>query len=153
MTTEVKTKVTNASVSKFIDSIADAVQRNDCRLIVEMMRKASKAEPKMWGSSIIGFDSYHYVGKSGREGDWLLAGISPRKQALTLYMHGGWQWNSDLLKKLGKHSLGMGCLYIKRLDDVNVPVLRTLIGDSLKRARKQVQLDAKKRTAEKKQKK
>lgn len=151
MTTEVKTKVTNASVSKFIDSIADAAQRNDCRLIVEMMRKASKAEPKMWGSSIIGFDSYHYVGKSGREGDWLLAGISPRKQALTLYMHGGWQWNSDLLKKLGKHSLGMGCLYIKRLDDVSVPVLRTLIGDSLKRARKQVQLDAKNRSAKKKQ--
>ena len=151
MTTEVKTKVTNASVSKFIDGIADAAQRSECRLLVEMMRKASKAEPKMWGTSIIGFDSYHYVGKSGREGDWLLAGISPRKQALTLYMHGGWQWNSDLLKKLGKHSLGMGCLYIKRLDDVSVPVLRTLIGDSLKRARKQVQLDAKNRSAKKKQ--
>ena len=153
MTTEVKTKVTHASVSKFINNIADEAQRNDCRLIVEMMRKASKAEPKMWGSSIIGFDSYHYIGKSGREGDWLLAGISPRKQALTLYMCGGWQWNPDLLKKLGKHSLGMGCLYIKRLDDVSVPVLRTLIGDSLKRARKQVQLDAKKRNDEQKQKK
>ncbi len=153
MKNEVKTKVTDASVSKFIESIADEAQRNDCRLIVEMMRKASKAEPKMWGSSIIGFDSFHYIGKSGRQGDWLLAGISPRKQALTLYMHGGWQWNSDLLKKLGKHSLGMGCLYIKRLDDVNVPVLRTLIGDSLKRARKQMQLDDKTRAAEKKKKK
>lgn len=153
MKNEVKTKVTDGSVSKFISSIADESQRNDCRVVVEMMRKASKAEPKMWGSSIIGFDSYHYIGKSGREGDWLLAGISPRKQALTLYMHGGWQWNSDLLKKLGKHSLGMGCLYIKRLADVDVPVLRKLIGDSLKRARKQVQLDAKKRTEEKKQKK
>jgi Domain of unknown function (DU1801) len=150
MKTEVKTKVTDASVSKFIESIPDDAQRNDCRLIVEMMRKASKAEPKMWGSSIIGFDSYHYIGKSGREGDWLLAGISPRKQALTLYMCGGWQWNSDLLKKLGKHSLGMGCLYIKRLEDVNAPLLRKLIGDSLKRARKQVQLDAKKRSDEKK---
>ena len=73
MKNEVKTKVTNASVSKFIDSIADEGQRNECRLLMDMMRKASKVEPKMWGSSIIGFDSFHYIGKSGREGDWLLA--------------------------------------------------------------------------------
>jgi hypothetical protein len=125
--------------------MSDEVQRTDSHTIVKMLRTATKAEPKMWGSSIVGFDSYHYVGKSGREGDWLLAGMSPRKQTLTLYMLGGWDHNAELLAKLGTHSLGKGCLCIKRLDDVNLPVLKRLIADSLKRAKTLAQAEATKR--------
>ena len=141
---ELKTRVNKASVTRFLDSISDDAQRTDSYTIVEMLRMATKAEPKMWGSGIVGFDTYHYVGKSGREGDWLLAGMSPRKQTLTLYMLGGWDHNAELLAKLGKHSLGKGCLYIKRLDDVNLPVLKRLIADSLKRARTVAQAEARK---------
>jgi hypothetical protein len=141
---ELKTKVNKASVTKFLESISDDTQRAESYVLVEMLRAATKAEPKMWGSSIVGFDEYHYVGKSGREGDWLLAGMSPRKQTLTLYMLGGWEHNPGLLAKLGKHSLGKGCLYIKRLDDVKMPVLRRLIAESLTRAKRLAQAEAKK---------
>ena len=141
---ELKTKVNQASVTKFLESISDDAKRADSHTLVEMLRTATKAEPKMWGSSIVGFDDYHYVGKSGREGDWLLAGMSPRKQNLTLYMLGGWEYHTELLAKLGKHSLGKGCLYIKRLDDVNKPVLKKLIAEALKRAKKLAQAEAKK---------
>jgi hypothetical protein len=143
--TEIKTKVNKASVTKFLDSITDDAKRKDSYAIVAMLRKATNVEPKMWGSSIVGFDQYHYVGKGGREGDWLLAGMSPRKQALTLYILGGWEYNAELLAKLGKHSLGMGCLYIKRLDDVSIPVMKRLITASLKRAKKLAQVEAKKK--------
>lgn len=96
----------------------------------------------MWGSSIIGVDTCHYVGKSGREGDWPLAGMSPRKQNLTLYMLGGGDPHAELLAKLGKHSLGKGCLYIKRLDDVDTSVLKRLIAEALKWAKKLAQAEA-----------
>src|SRR3970040_415606 len=99
--TELKTKVNNASVTKFLDNISDDAKRTDSYTIVEMLRTATKTEPKMWGGSIVGFDVYHYVGKSGREGDWLLAGMSARKQTLTLYMLGGGQTNAELLAQLG----------------------------------------------------
>jgi len=89
----------------------------------------------MWGTSIVGFDQYHFVGRSGGEGDWPLAGMSPRKQSLTLYMLGGWTHNPDLLAKLGKYSHGKGCLYIKRLEDVKLPVLKKVIAESLRRAK------------------
>ena len=148
--TELKTKVNDASVKKFLDSIPDDAQRKDSYVIVEMLRTATKAKPKMWGSSIVGFDTYHYVGKSGREGDWLLAGMSPRKQNLTLYILGGWDHHTELLAKLGKHSLGKGCLYIKRLEDVNTSVLKRLIAESLKRAKKLAQAEAKKKAPPKK---
>ena len=141
---ELKTKVNEASVTKFLKSIPDEAKREDARVIVELLRQATKDEPKMWGSSIVGFGAYHYVGKSGREGDWFLAGMSPRQQSLTLYMLGGWEHHAELLAKLGKHSLGKGCLYIKRLDDVNMPVLKRLIAESLKRAKKLAQAEARK---------
>jgi hypothetical protein len=141
---EVKTKVNEASVAKFLDSIPDDGQRSDSRVLLELLQTATKTEPKMWGDSIVGFGSYHYVGKSGREGDWFVAGFSPRKQNLTLYMLGGWDQEAELLAKLGKHSLGKGCLYIKRLDDVNGPALKRLIGAALKRAKKIAQAEAKK---------
>jgi hypothetical protein len=141
---EVKTKVNDASVAKYLDSIPDEGQRSDSRVLLDLMQNATKAEPKMWGDSIVGFGSYHYVGKSGREGDWFVAGFSPRKQNLTLYMLGGWENEAELLAKLGKHSLGKGCLYIKRLDDVNGPALKKLIGAALKRARQIAKDEAKK---------
>ena len=140
---ELKTKVNEGSVKKFLDSIEDEAKRKDSHLLFKMMEKATKNEARMWGDSIVGFGEYHYVGKSGREGDWFLAGLSPRKQNLTLYMLGGWEQYDELLAKLGKHSLGKGCLYIKRLDDVNMPVLNKLIVEAVKHAKKQAQADAK----------
>jgi len=143
---ELKTKPSDASVTQFLDSIADAKKRADSFVLLDMFQKATKTLPKMWGGSIVGFGDYHYVSpRTGREGDWFLAGFSPRKANLTLYAMGGsWEQHSELLAKLGKHSLGVGCLYIKRLDDVDKPTLKKLIGASVKQAKKQAALDAKK---------
>jgi len=95
------------------------------------MKEITREEPKMWGSSIVGFGSYHYKGKSGREGDWMLTGFSPRKQFLTLYLMGGFDSAADLLDKLGKYTTGVGCLYIKKLDDVDKQVLIQLVQASV----------------------
>lgn len=136
---ELKTKVNDANVTTFLDSIADEAKRKDSYLLFKMMQKATKNEARMWGDSIVGFGDYHYVGKSGREGDWFLAGFSPRKQALTLYMLGGWEQHAELLAKLGKHSLGKGCLYIRRLADVDMSILNKLTVEAVKRAKKQIE--------------
>ena len=133
---ELKTKATNASVTKFLGSIKDEQRRKDCETIVELMRDATAAEPKMWGTSIVGFGDYHYVYKSGREGDWFVAGFSPRKQNLTLYVMTGFTQHEDLLKKLGKHKTGIGCLYINTLQDVHLPTLRKLIKQAVALAKK-----------------
>ena len=130
---ELKTKVNDASVTKFLNSIADEQKRNDCFEILNMMKQITKEEPKMWGSSIIGFGSYHYKGKSGREGDWMLTGFSPRKQNLTLYLTGGFDTHTALLKKLGKFTTSVGCLYMKTLNDVDKKVLKELLQESVKR--------------------
>lgn len=124
---ELKTKLNNASVDQFLKTVKDEQTRTDCYQILDLMQKATKAEPKMWGTSIIGFGNYHYVYESGREGDWFVTGLSPRKRNLTLYLMGGLDGNIDLLGKLGKHATGKGCLYIKKLDDVDVKVLKELI--------------------------
>ena len=136
---ELKTKVNDASVTKFLNSVADEQKRNDSLEILKMMQQVTKEEPKMWGSSIIGFGSYHYKGASGREGDWMLTGFSPRKQALTLYLMHGFDAHADLLKKLGKYKTGMGCLYIKTLDDVDRKVLKELVTASVKRMKQSSQ--------------
>ena len=133
---ELKTKVNKASVDKFIKSVKDEQTRDDCFKIAEIMQKATKAEPKMWGTSIVGFGTYHYKGASGREGDWFVAGFSPRKQNLTLYIMTGFDEYEDLLAKLGKHSMGKACLYIKRLADVDLKVLKELITKSVKHMQK-----------------
>src|SRR5688572_178807 len=133
---ELKTKVNDASVEKFINAVKDEQDRKDCYEILKMMQQVTKAEPKMWGSSIVGFGSYHYVGKSGREGDWMLTGFSPRKQNLTLYLMGGFDVEKDLLKKLGKYKTSVGCLYIKKLEDVDKKVLKELVTASVKRMKK-----------------
>ena len=130
---ELKTKVNDASVTKFLDSVIDDQKRNDCLEILKMMKQITKEEPKMWGSSIVGFGSYHYKGKSGREGEWMLTGFSPRKQNLTLYLMGGFDTHAALLGKLGKFKTSMGCLYIKTLDDVDRKVLKELVQASVKR--------------------
>ena len=130
---ELKTQVTRASVEKFLEGIKDEKKRQDCYQILKLMKKATKAEPKMWGTSIIGFGDLHYVYDSGREGDWFLAGFSPRAQNLTLYMMGGFE--SDVLKRLGKYKTGKGCLYINKLEDVDIKVLDELITKSVKRSK------------------
>ena len=130
---ELKTKVNSASVTDFLNSVTDEQKRNDCFAILKMMKQVTKEEPKMWGASIVGFGSYHYKGKSGREGDWMLTGFSPRKQSLTLYLMGGFDTHTALLKKLGKYTTSVGCLYIKTLDDVDRKVLKELVQASVKR--------------------
>lgn len=133
---ELKTKVNDASVDTFIQSVRDETTRADCYKIIEIMRKVANAEPRMWGASIVGFGSYRYSYASGREGDWMLVGFSPRKQNLTLYIMSGFDEYDSLLKKLGKHTTGKSCLYIKRLADVDMKVLRELITKSVKHMQK-----------------
>lgn len=130
---ELKTKVNKASVTAFLNKVDDEQKRTDSFEILKLMKQVTKEEPKMWGSSIVGFGSYHYKSKSGREGDWMLTGFSPRKQNLTLYLMGGFDTHKDLLKKLGKFATSVGCLYIKRLDDVDKKVLKELVAASVKR--------------------
>jgi hypothetical protein len=135
-TAEVKTKVNEASVADFLNSVEDEQKRNDSLEIVRIVEQITKEKPKMWGTSIVGFGSYHYKGASGREGDWMVIGFSPRKQNLTLYLPGGLENYQGLMKKLGKYSTGKGCLYIKRLSDIDKNVLKELITESHKVGRK-----------------
>ena len=130
---ELKTQVTKASVEKFLNGIKDEKKRQDCYQLLKIMKKATKAEPKMWGTSIIGFGDHHYVYESGREGDWFLTGFSPRAQNLTLYMMGG--FDREALKKLGRYKTGKGCLYINKLADVDIKALNELIARSLKNSK------------------
>jgi hypothetical protein len=131
---ELKTQVTKASVEKFLKGIRDENKREDCLQILKIMKKATRAEPKMWGPSIIGFGDYHYKYASGRENDWFMTGFSPRVQNITLYSMGG--FDAELLKKLGKHKTGKGCLYINRLEDVDKKVLTELITNSVRNLQK-----------------
>ncbi len=134
--TDLKTKVNDTSVEGFLNSVEDEQKRKDCFEILKMMKQVTRESPKMWGSSIVGFGSYHYKGASGREGDWMLTGFSPRKQNLTLYLMGGFDPHKNLLKKLGKHKTSVGCLYIKNLDDVDKKVLKELVTESVKTMKK-----------------
>ena len=128
---ELKTKENDASVEAFIAAQPDAVAA-DCRSIMKLMKKATGEEARMWGASIVGFGKYRYKGASGREGEWMLTGFSPRKANLSLYILTGLDKSAVQLKKLGKHSTGKGCLYIKRLGDVDVKVLEELIVKGVK---------------------
>ena len=128
---ELKTKETKASVAAFLNKISDVQRRKDCQTVLELMQRATGEKPKMWGSSIVGFGRYKYRYASGREGEWLVIGFSPRKTDLTLYIMRGFEESEALLAKLGKCKTGKGCLYIKRLDDVEIPVLKKLISKSV----------------------
>ncbi|MEQ1863399.1 MAG: DUF1801 domain-containing protein [Micropepsaceae bacterium] len=133
---ELKTKPTKSGVDAFINKIPDAQKRDDCNLLVGIMRAATKSEPVMWGASIIGFGSYRYTYASGREGDWPIVGLSPRKQNLTVYIMPGFDEFGDLLAKLGKHSTGKSCLYIRRLSDIDLPTLTKIVTKSIAKMKK-----------------
>lgn len=126
-----KTKQTTESVQKFLNGIADEQRRKDCFRVLDMMKTATKTEPAMWGTSIVGFGRHQYRPEIGAKSEWPLVGFSPRKNNLTLYLMSGFARHADLLKKLGKHKTGKGCLYIKKLEDVDQSTLKTLIKQSI----------------------
>lgn len=124
---EIKTKATNVSVKKFIDSVDDEQKRKDSYVLVDMMKKITGEEPKMWGPSIIGFGKYRYKYESGHGGEMCIAGFSPRKAAFSIYLLPGNDRPPELMKKLGMYKMGKACLYVKRLSDVDLKVLEELI--------------------------
>jgi hypothetical protein len=128
---ENKTKPTRVSVAAYIAALTDEPKRADAKALVTMMQAASGEKPQMWGPSIIGFGSYHYKYESGREGDMPIIAFSPRKAAIVLYIAAGLSGSKALVKKLGKHSMGKGCLYMKRLADVDETVLKKLVANAV----------------------
>jgi hypothetical protein len=128
---ELKTKQNEQSVEGFLNSVPDEKQRQDSFTVLELMKGVTGMEPKMWGDKIIGFGTYHYKYASGREGDYMLTGFSPRKQNLTLYIMPGFDQYDALLSKLGKFKTGKSCLYIKKVEDVDMDVLGELVKQSV----------------------
>lgn len=128
---ELKTKKTEQSVAAFLAALEDEERRRDCKKVLAIMKSITKSQPKMWGTSIVGFGAYRYVYASGQSGDWPLTGFSPRKQNLTLYIMPGFDKYPALMKRLGKFKTGKSCLYLKSLDDVDLPTLKTLIRESV----------------------
>lgn len=133
---EPKTKATKNSVAAFVKKIPDAQRRADTQAVIALMKDATKHDPVMWGPSIIGFGSYRYEYASGRTGDWMLIGLSPRKQTLVLYIMPGFDDRAGLMKKLGPHKTGKSCLYIKRLSDIDMAVLKKIVTGSLAQMKK-----------------
>jgi len=133
---ELKTKRNKGDVEAFLKSVPDERKRQDSFTIMKLMKQVTGQEPEMWGDSIVGFGSYHYKYESGREGDWFLTGFSPRKQNLTLYIMSGFDEYDQLLGKLGKHTTGKSCLYVKKIEDVDVGVLKELVRKSVKHMEK-----------------
>lgn len=134
---EPKTKKTNASVENFLDTIKDETRRDDCHAVMKIMQELTKSEPRMWGSSIVGFGEYHYIYADGKGADWPLTAFSPRKQSLVLYMTPGFDKDPEL-KKLGKYKTSKSCLYINKLEEIHIPTLKNLIKTSLKDFKKQL---------------
>ena len=135
---ELKTQKNSASVTKFIDSVDDEQKRADAYELVKIFSEVTGEKPMMWGDSIIGFGEYHYKSdRSTQEGNWMLTGFSPRKQQISLYIMSGFKEHSEILKEIGKHKLSKGCcLYIKRLSDINIKVLKKLIRASVKEVKR-----------------
>lgn len=129
---DLKTRPTTQSVPSFLAAIPDPDTRRACATLARLMTKVTKAAPKMWGSSIVGFGTYHYTYDSGREGDWMLTGFSPRAENLTVYVMSGFEGEAALMKKLGKYRTGKSCLYFKRLGDVDLAVLEQLLARSVR---------------------
>ncbi len=138
---ESKTKATTVTAAEFIAKVPDAGQRADAEALVRIFQRATGEQPVMWGPSIVGFGKYHYVYESGREGDMCLAGFSPRSTALTLYVLSGAVGEDALLARLGKHKAGKGCLYVKRVADVDEKVLEELVRASAEHTRERQQCD------------
>jgi hypothetical protein len=133
---ELKTQPTDQQVKEFLNSVEDEKKREDSFEVMELMKEVTGEEPVMWGSSIIGYGSYHYKYESGREADWMLAGFSPRKQNLTLYIMAGFDEYDGLIEKLGKYKIGKSCLYVKKLEDIDLDVLRELVSRSVEHMKK-----------------
>jgi hypothetical protein len=129
---EAKTRPTSKSVERFLAGVENDRRRDDSFRMLEIMREITGEEPKMWGPSIVGFGSYHYRYASGREGDWMLTGFSPRKSSLTVYIMAGFSRYDELMAGLGKFKTGKSCLYINKLDDVHLPTLKKLIRESVR---------------------
>lgn len=133
---ELKTKRNDGDVRGYLESVTNKRRREDSLVMLELMREIIGEPPEMWGSSIVGFGSYHYKYASGREGDWPVIGFAPRKQSLTLYIMPGFDRYEALMAKLGKYKTGKSCLYINKLDDVNLEVLKALIAESVEYMRR-----------------
>lgn len=130
----IKTQKNNASIDAFLQTVKEEAKRKDCEIIFKMMKQITKEEPKMWGSSIVGFGTYHYKSeRSKQEGDWFMTGFSPRKQNITIYIMPGFADFSMLLNKLGKHKTSVGCLYINKLADIHFAILKELVGEAYKK--------------------
>ncbi|MEK6283882.1 MAG: DUF1801 domain-containing protein [Acidobacteriota bacterium] len=130
---EAKTKPTTESVSAFLNKVSDKGRRDDCFAVLDIMKDVTGEEPTMWGPSIVGFGRYRYKYDSGREGEWMITGFSPRKGDLTLYIMPGLDVFPEIMKRLGKFKTGKSCLYIKKLEDVDRGVLRELVKKSVKK--------------------
>ena len=128
---EAKTKATQASVRAYLDAIEDADRRKDCETLAEMMQKTTGFPPVMWGTSIVGFGSYHYQYASGHQGDACLVGFSSRKGDISIYVMAGVEGQAALLEKLGKYKAGKGCLYLKRTADVDLKVLAKMVKNAV----------------------
>ena len=128
---DLKTRPTDASVEAFLDAVDDERRRSDARVVAGMMAEITGSTGVMWGSSIVGFGTYHYRYASGREGTFFETGFSPRKRALTLYVMAGFSEYEDLLGRLGRHATGKSCLYVRRLADVDLDILRDLLARSV----------------------
>lgn len=128
---ELKTKLNDGDVVAFLNGVENEKRREDSFVVLDLMKEVTGEEPKMWGPSIVGFGSYHYKYASGREGDWMLVGFSPRKQSLTLYIMSGFAAYDDLMSKLGKFTTGKSCLYIKKIEDVDQETLKELVRQSV----------------------
>jgi hypothetical protein len=128
---ELKTKLNDGSVEDFLNGVEDEQKREDSFELLQMMREISDEPAKMWGKDIVGFGTYHYVYASGREGDWMLSGFSPRKASLSIYLMAGFDQLGDELTALGKHKSSKGCLYVKKLSDIDEKMLRKMIKKSI----------------------
>ncbi len=140
---EPKTKKTEKPAGEFFAAIKEAEVRNDCKAIAAIMQAATREKPVMWGSSIVGFGHHRSVYASGKESNWMLIAFSPRKQNIVLYLMIGYNKQEHLLAKLGKHTTGKGCLYLKRLSDIHLPTLKKLVAAAVKE-RKRTDLSSKK---------
>lgn len=128
---DAKTKPNDQSVDAYVEAVADEARRQDCRALITLMSGVTKCEPKMWGTGIVGFGTYHYKYDSGHEGDACLTGFASRKGDISIYLMGGCEGHETLLAKLGKHKMGKACLYVRRLSDIALPVLQQLVAHSV----------------------
>lgn len=128
---ENKTRATEASVAAYLAAIDDQARRQDCEALAKLMAKATQQEPVMWGTSIVGFGSYHYHYESGHQGDSCLVGFSSRKGDISIYLMAGFSDRDELLARLGRHKMGKGCLYVRRLNDIDPKVLEQLVAGSI----------------------